>query len=58
MKLLCPLCEEVVDKYEHIINDHKEFWDARYPVDPLPTNVEEFNNRFGMIGMYIKTVDE
>jgi len=52
-KLRCPLCDTICD-YKHIVDFHKEFWDNRFPVEQLPTNVEDFNKRFGVLGFLIK----
>lgn len=51
--LKCPLCDQRCN-YDHIINDHREFWNLKFPTEQLPTTVDLFNNRFGMIGLHIE----
>lgn len=51
---ICPLCDQIVDDPKHIFDVHKEFWDARYPTETIPQGVEEFNKRFGLIGLSIR----
>lgn len=58
MIIVCPICDQHVDSFEHIMVEHREFWDSRYTDEPLPTTIKEFNDRFSMIGLSISVIEE
>lgn len=53
--IICPLCHQHVE-YKHVLEDHKEFWDLKLPTEQLPQTVEDFNKRFGPIGLGIEEI--
>lgn len=53
-KIICPLCG-VIDNYCHVLECHSEYWVSKGMYNGyFPKTVDEFNNRFGIIGLYIK----
>lgn len=57
MKYLCPLCHKNHDTVSNIVDLHKEFWYNMYQKSDLPTELEEFNDRFGPLGLSIVPVE-
>ena len=55
--VICPLCNRKADFF-HVLKDHEEFWDEKYPTDPIPDNIEDFNKRFSMIGLNAQVIDD
>lgn len=55
--VICPLCNSKADFF-HVMKDHEDFWDNKYPTDPVPDNIEDFNKRFSAIGLGIVEVEE
>lgn len=52
-KLICPICNQECE-FSHIYDAHPEYWDVRFPTGDQPKTVEEFNTRFGPLGLMIK----
>lgn len=50
--LICPICIQECE-FSHIYTAHPEFWDVRFPTGDQPKTVDEFNARFGPLGMTI-----
>lgn len=52
---LCPLCHQKVESYSHITT-HYGFFDDRDM--RVPSTVEEFNNRFSLLGFAFEEIKE
>ena len=52
--MICPFCNCKTNDINHVIIDHEQFWKSR-ALDPttFPKTVEEFNSRFGLLGLTI-----
>lgn len=55
--LICPLCSAVCD-FDHVLMDHIEFWELKFPLRDYPKTVEEYNTRMSLLGLAIKEVND
>ena len=49
----CPICLQVDIPYNHVYNEHKDFWDINIITETYPKTAEEFNQRFKPLGLYL-----
>lgn len=52
--MICPLCNCSINDVKHVTIDHEAYWKSKgFDAEILPKTIEEFNNRFGTIGLKI-----
>lgn len=51
----CPLCFKIIEKDPiiHVVDEHEDWWSARYDLHSIPRSVSKFNERFATIGIKI-----